>query len=87
MDMSDLEELEEEQPQPITTLSEEGDVSLQVLAVTALTQLALQLAEQVGEATPRPLTEAQLDRAWQVMRAERNTLMRLIGRDLEWPPS
>jgi hypothetical protein len=87
MDMSNLEELGEEQPQPLTTLSEEGEVSLQVLAVTALTQLALQLAERAGEATPRPLTEAQLDRAWQVMRAERNTLMRLIGRDLEWPPS
>jgi hypothetical protein len=85
--MNDLEDLGEEQQEPITTLSDEGEVSLQVLAVTALTHLALQLAEQAGEATPRPLTEAQLDRAWQVMRTERNTLVRLIGRDLGWETS
>lgn len=85
--MTDLENLGEEQQAPLTTLSDEGEVSLQVIAVTALTQLALQLARQAGEATPRPLTEAQLDRAWQVMRAERNTLIRLMGRDLGWEPS
>lgn len=62
---------------------QENSVLLRSLLASEISELAIRLAQQAGEAIQRPLSEAQLRRAFDIHTQERNLVEVMLLEDWE----
>lgn len=70
-----------ELPDDITNFPNDLTLLCDGLLTLRLSELAVQLAQQAGEEVTRPLSEAQIARAFAVMRSERNLMAAVAAKD------